>query len=62
MIRKTINVLCDGTALVLGFLFTLAAAPIIHFSEADKVDCGPTPEDIERSRCLSESLKRERTK
>ena len=62
MIKKTIEAVRSGTALVLGLLFVLVAAPVIHLSGLDKVDSCPTPEEIEKSRQFAESLKRERTK
>ena len=62
MIKKTIEAVRSSTALVLGLLFVLVAAPVIHLSGLDKVDSCPTPEEIEKSRQFAESLKRERTK
>lgn len=62
MIKKTINAVRNGVTAALGFLFVLVAAPVIHLSGLDKADSGPTPEDIERSRELAESLKRENVK
>jgi len=62
MIKRIKNAACNGITLILGFLFTLVAAPVIHLSGLDNVDSCPTPEDIEKSQRLAESLKRERTK
>lgn len=62
MLKKIKTAVCDGAALVAGFLFTLVAAPVIHLSGLDNVDSCPTPEDIEKSQRLAESLKRERSK
>lgn len=62
MIKKIKDAVCNGVTLVLGFLFTLVAAPIIHLSGLDNVDSWPTPEDIEKSQRLAESLKKERSK
>lgn len=62
MIKRIKNAVCNGVTLVLGFLFTLVAAPVIYLSGLDNVDRCPTPEDIEKSQRLTESLKRERSK
>lgn len=62
MIKKIKDAVCNGVTLVLGFLFTLVAAPIIHFSGLDNVDSCPTPEDIEKANRFAEELKRKRSK
>ena len=62
MIRKMKEAVCYGATLMVGFLFTLVAAPVIHLCGLDKTDSCPTAEDIDRSRRLAESLKRERAK
>ena len=62
MIKKIKDAVCSGVTLVLGFLFTLVAAPIIHLSGLDNVDSCPTPEDIEKANRFAEELKRKRSK
>ena len=62
MIKKIKDAVCNGVTLVLGFLFTLVAAPIIHLSGLDNVDSCPTPEDIEKVNRFAEELKRKRSK
>lgn len=60
MIKKTVAAVRSCTAVVLGLLFVLVAAPVIHLSGLDKVDSCPTPDEIEKSKQLAASLKRER--
>lgn len=60
--KKIVNSIRDGIALVIGSLFTLVAAPIIHWSGLDNVDSCPTPEKIEKANKLAADLKREREK
>lgn len=62
MIKKIRNFIGDGATFVLGFLFALVAAPVIHLSGLDKVDSCPTPEEIRRSQRFADELKRERAK
>ena len=59
---KRIKVGLPGMLLpVLGAVFAFVSAPLIHFSGLNKVDDGPTEDDIERSRRLAESLRKDRT-
>ena len=62
MMKRIKNAVCNGVTLVLGFLFTLVAAPVIHLSGLDNVDSCPTPEDVEKANRFAEELKRERSK
>lgn len=62
MIKKIKRAVGDCVTLILGILFALAAAPVIHLTGLDNVDSSPMPEDIEKSQRLAESLKKERSK
>ena len=62
MIKKTVAAVRSCTSLVLGLMFVLVAAPVIHLSGLDKVDSCPTPEEIKRANDLAEEFKRKRAK
>ena len=62
MLKRVINTVREGIALIIGVLFTLVAAPVIHRSGLDNIDSCPSPEDIARANKLAEELSRKRIK
>ena len=62
MIKKVIEFIRDGAVLICGSLFTLVAAPIIHWSGMDNADSCPSREDIEKANQFAKQLSGEQSK
>lgn len=62
MMKKLAGFIRENAVLILGGLFVLVAAPIIHRSGLDDTDSAPSPEDIEKANQFVEQLHGERSK
>lgn len=62
MMKKLAGFIRESAVLIIGTLFVLVAAPIIHRSGLDDTDSAPSPEDIEKANRIAKQWSGERSK